>query len=606
MMNQRQSLATALFATFLVAVFGGRLLAVGPHDQLLPDSTKLFVYTPDAKRMQAHWHATQFWKVYDDENMRAFRTEYSRFLESGESSLDKLTGFTYDELREITTGAVSAAMVPTDDRQFAYVLLADVTESAERANALLAGAAARLQQAGAKATTETLHGTEVAVFTVTTEDDTAEQVTHFLRDNLLCIATDLSVAEGILSRWDSASEGTLAAVPAYQECNKTCTAEANVGEPDIHWFADPIGYLKIANPPDPDGLEQNNSTELLVKHGGEALTGIGGTIGFDAEKHDVVMRFLVHAPQPHRGAMKLFSPLTATNVAPQDWLPSNANMYTTIYWDLMKVIDNIGPLFDDMVGDGIEGTFDDLLGDLASDEGPRVDLRKDLIELIGPRITVINDAITPIGEGSERSLIAVETKDETKVALSLKKLLRDDPGVRRLRITGFDNDLWQIGEDSDLFADRDDGPRLTSSAAMVAHGHLILATHTDLLRDLLRRAPDPEKLGDAADLKALDAQLQRFIPKGGVGRIYSRTHRDFETTYELLRQDKADELQSMYGMIVSRLLKQARDEETGELRIDFSTLAPFDQIRKHLGMIGVNGKNHDSGWYVVIIATPPN
>ncbi|MEK6249423.1 MAG: hypothetical protein N2C12_14675, partial [Planctomycetales bacterium] len=128
---------------------------------------------------------------------------------------------------------------------------------------------------------------------------------------------------------------------------------------------------------------------------------------------------------------------------------------------------------------------------------------------------------------------------------------------------------------------------------------------TDLLRNLLRRSSDKKLLADAPDIKGVDGALDVFIPGPGIGRIYSRTNRDFEATYELLRQEKADQLQSIYGMLLSQLLGEIRDEETGELQIDFSTLAPFAGIREYLGMVGVVGKNRNNGWYVVIVALPP-
>jgi hypothetical protein len=218
---------------------------------------------------------------------------------------------------------------------------------------------------------------------------------------------------------------------------------------------------------------------------------------------------------------------------------------------------------------------------------------------------VVSDAASAADPRSERSLVAFEASNEEAVALAIKKLLRDDPGVRRFRLSAMDNDLWEIGEDS---AGSGSGgqPMLTSSAAMVVNGHVLLATNAHLIRKLVEagRAPG-DKLSGAEDMRRLEACLARYTPGECVGRVYSRTAGDLRATYELLRDGGDKPSASISGIIVGKLLAAIRDPKTGELPIDFTTLPPYDVISDRLGWIGVTGKNSEDGWYVVGVALPP-
>lgn len=292
---------------------------------------------------------------------------------------------------------------------------------------------------------------------------------------------------------------------------------------------------------------------------------------------------------------------------PPTWLTDDVNMFAAINLDLTAVLDHLGPLFDDVIGDGVEGTFDDILTDLKADDGPQVDVREDLVAYLGPRILVVSDAAIPSDPRSERSLIAVEATDDAAVALAIKKLLRDDPGVRRFLLSAMDNDLWEIGAEAAAMSGDLEGPRLTSSAVMVVNGHVLLATNAHLVRKLVAAGRNEgAKLTDAEDLHRLEACLSRYTPGESVGRVYSRIASDLRATYELLRSGGDRPSESLAGVIVGKLLAALRDPRTGELPIDFTTLPPFQDVADHLGWIGVSGKNLEDGWYLVGVALPPD
>jgi hypothetical protein len=292
---------------------------------------------------------------------------------------------------------------------------------------------------------------------------------------------------------------------------------------------------------------------------------------------------------------------------PPEWLTDDVHMFAAINLDLTAVLDHLGPVFDDVVGDGVEGTFDDILSDLKAKDGPQVDVREDLVANLGPRLFFVSDAASSTDPRSERSLIAIEATDDAAVAMAIKKLLRDDPGVTRFRLSALDNDLWEIGADAATISEDDPQRKLTSSAVMVVNGHVLLGTNAHLVRKLVAAGrASGAKLMHAEDLHRLESCLARYTPGESVGRVYSRTSRDLRATYELLRSGGDRPSESLLGMIVGRLLAALRDQKTGELPVDFTTLPPFDEIAGYLGWIGATGKNRDDGWYVVGVALAPD
>jgi hypothetical protein len=89
---------------------------------------------------------------------------------------------------------------------------------------------------------------------------------------------------------------------------------------------------------------------------------------------------------------------------------------------------------------------------------------------------------------------------------------------------------------------------------------------------------------------------------GGAGaslRLFSRQHRDFATTYALLREGRLAEVESVYGDLVRRLFGDDEDRLSGLPRLDFGTLPEFTAVTPFLGTQGIFIKNQTNGWTIV-------
>jgi hypothetical protein len=580
--------------------------AAPPHETLLPDTTAVFVHTSSLRRLEEKWGLVQFGQIFADASMDAFRSQWRQFVDRKLDFYAQTTGLSVHEVIEFASDNVSAAVVPGENGEEVYVVLADVGERNEQAQQLITEAGRRLHAGGAVGAVRQAGPIQFVAYRLVTEGEAPREAAFVLHDGLLGISTGIAAMDDLARRWNGGGVNGLADREAFRRIMAVCELEPGDGPPQACGFVDPIAYLRLVHPPGKPTLDRNDPVEFLTKHGVDAIRGVGGVLNLASGDTDITLRLSVFAPGPYRGAMNMVRLPPCKRFAPPKWLTDDVNMFAWINLDLMAVLDNLGPVFDDVVGDGVEGTFDDILSDLRAEDGPQVDVRTDLVAHLGPRILLTSDAASPSDPRSERSLIAIEASDEEAVALAIKKLLRDDPGVRRFQLSAMDNDMWEIGEDAGGTSSDSQERTLTSSAVMVANGHVLLATNTHFIRKLVEEGRNAgPKLSSSDDLKKIESCLAHYTPGESVGRVYSRTASDLRATYELLRQGGEKPSASISGMIVGKLLAAIRDPKTGELPIDFTTLPPYELVADRLGWIGVTGKNVEDGWYVVGVALPP-
>jgi len=568
----------------------------GTADRLLPDTTRAFIVVENAVELEVAWKTTAWGQLADSAAMQPFVAEADRyFQEFVLPGFEENTGTTIDELREVATGEMSGALVDPGDGPAVTMIIVDVRGKESEANALLATVADRFTQRGATADAVQRDSVEIRTWVWKSDADVDRVATWLLKDGTLLFSTSQSESEAALKRWNK-PESSLSSVPSYQKAMASCQVE-QVTTPTLRWFVDPVGLVRLVHKPGPFDEPEDHPAEFAKRHGLDAVRAIGGTVTGASAPYDLMIRVAIHAPRPHRGAMAIFDFPDNKSSTLADWVPHDVNMATSLHFNLTTAFDHIGGLFDDLYADGIKGTFNDIMNDLKADDGPRVDVRKDVIQNLGSRITILNESVQPVAGQNEHSLVAVSVdNDEDGVAQAVKRMLRDDPGVKRYRVPGFANDLWTIGESRNR--DEEDGaPRLRTLAVMVARKQLLIATNAVAIRNVLTRN-DGKPLAEADEFHQVMAAINRLKPSHSIGRASSRLSRDLETTYELIRTGRTDEVESVYGMFAGMAVKRLRDTETGNSRIDFTKLPEFDGIRKYFGLAGLVGEHVADGWRV--------
>jgi hypothetical protein len=79
---------------------------------------------------------------------------------------------------------------------------------------------------------------------------------------------------------------------------------------------------------------------------------------------------------------------------------------------------------------------------------------------------------------------------------------------------------------------------------------------------------------------------------------FSRTAEEYRPTYELLRQGKMPESETLLARLLNTLMGTGRREEVREQRIDGSKLPDFEMVRRYLGPAGVVGISEEQGWFI--------
>jgi len=270
------------------------------------------------------------------------------------------------------------------------------------------------------------------------------------------------------------------------------------------------------------------------------------------------------------------------------------------------------------------GMWEEVLESLKEQEdGPQIDLRKDLVSHLGKRVTVITDYKLPITTTSEQLLFAIKATDVKAVTAGLKKLMENDPTIKRREYKG--QVIWETVEEAvdhptlqidlptlpgqepdkgDKNNDEEAERLLPNASTTVAFGHLLVASRYKFLVKVLDKAKDQESLGQAVDFRAVDATLKELGATESSVRVFSRTDEEYRPTYELIRQGKMPESETLFGRMLNATLGPNKKGVVREQKIDGSELPDYQVVRRNLGPAGIFVSSEPEGWFAVGFMLP--
>jgi hypothetical protein len=240
----------------------------------------------------------------------------------------------------------------------------------------------------------------------------------------------------------------------------------------------------------------------------------------------------------------------------------------------------------------------------------------------------VTESVLPVGLHSQRQLFAAETTNETALAEAVEKMMKNDKAVQ-IRTTKVDDKEYKIfliipeGDQVPMLDVQNiDGPNIDSkvdskepakeaaagpndkllphSAIAVAHGHLFIATHIDLLEEVLKSPVADKLLSSADDYQRLEKELGKIHAGPRSLQGFTRDSERFQVQYELFRQGHLPEADLLVTQAFNALLDEGLEE--GQIRhqsLDGSKLPPFESIQKYLGLGGVYSQSVDDGWVIV-------
>jgi hypothetical protein len=616
-------------------------------DLLFPQNTVGFISALNFPNLTQQWNKTQLGNLMKKDEMKPFEEDFRAQLQNQWSAVADRLGVQLDDLRGVPSGEAALALIRTTvqttsgtEAGAATTLLMDVTGNASKAQVLLAKAQNGLLARGAKQKEVNVQGVQVFVYDVplpaamqaaaarggAAAAPAATSLTvYFLTNSVFCACDDLEVTKGIIGRLSGGvAVGSLSQVTGYQKVMKRCAVDPPAHAPNIKWYMYPLGYAEATRAATPVDKRRRGKTiiEIMRHQGYGAFQGAGGYIDVSADGYQILHRTAVYAPKPWVESMKMFVFPAGTNFTPQPWVGRDIATYFTAYVDPLTIFDNFGPLYDEILD--APGVWKQTMEQMKNDkDGPQIDLRNDLVAFFGPRVTMVADYHLPITITSERLIWAIEVKNPDKVAKAIEKCVNNDPTIKKRTING--QIIWEIVEEEDNSVapptidvpslggpkkeskpktgeedQEKEGHFLPHGAFTVANGQLFIATHIDFLVKTLKPIPADAQLATQKEfLKVWDITFNQLGVKQQSARSFSWSDRAVQPTYELIRQGKMPQSESLLGRTLNSLSAAGRKGALRQQRINGSKLPDFATVvAPALGPATASMTAEKDGWFV--------
>ncbi len=618
------------------------VLAVEPAENLLPGTTKGFVATPSLGDAEAKLSDTELGKLFSDPLMQPFVEDLDKQIKSRLERTGARLGVTFEDLKGVDGGEVALAVVQPlakDKNSHATVLIIDATGKDAAAKALLAKvAASQAARQGVKSQVQA-GKVDITVFTLPLKagETIPEHVIYFRHNDQIVLTDNRDVAEGIAGRFGNAATDSLAKLPAFEQSMVKNAKAAGEAKPNVRWFIEPFGYVEVSRAIHGGKRKRGRDLlKILAGQGFNAVQGLGGNVFFTTGSEDILHRTFVYAPPVVRKegdknkdkynlAMRMLEFKNSEETAPPGWVPADAATYITFHMDLKKAFHYSESLVDEYAGD--KGVFKAMWENLAHDpSGPMIDIEKELVSHLGERVTLVSDVKIPVDLKSERLIVAIELlgpKSALVVTKTLEKAFKDDKAAKKREFKG--HVIWEMmndaaaepdalqveevvpatgksgggGDEKEEEEEEEEKPILPNMAFTVVNGQLFVGTHVEFMEEIIGKggiAPPMIKSGDY--LRISDALTRLGATKDSF-RFFTRTDESYRGTYELLKQGKLPQAETLFAKLLNGLLGSGEKGEVRKQELDGSKLPEFKHVQKYLGPAGSYVHSEDDGWFIV-------
>lgn len=641
-MARNASSLRALVFIFLV-LLAGSALAVQPSESLLPNTTKGYASTPSIDELRDKFKQTQLGAMVQDEAMKPFIDDLRDQIREKLNSAGTRLGLTWEDLEGVPAGEVAIGAIQPDAKDkdsHATAILVDITGKRAQADALLAKMDKNLTAQKAVKGNAKMGDIELTVFTLPAREveklvgrekvmvKVIDRVVHFIRDDQLVIADHQEIATDIARRFGKEADDTLASVPAFRQVTNRLAAKQGEQKPQVRWFIEPFGYTEVSRAA--AGVKRRRGTDLLNvlrKQGFTAIQGLGGHVYFATGDEEILHRTFVYAPpvpgklndDGHKWelAMRMLDFPNSDRLAPPAWVPQGVCTYVTFHNRLKTSFWHVETLVDEYMGD--KGVFKDMIDNLKIDPaGPQIDLKRELIDHLGDRVVIVSDVKVPVSVKSERLIVAIEITNPKVVSKTLEKNFSADPKAQK-QVIG-EHVIWEvINEETkqpselELTIEGDAGfvaaqaeeevvedePILPNMAFTVYEGQLMVATHIDFLKEVMAAADKNQPLHQLTEFQNVEKALVRLGAGNDSLRAFTRTDESYRGTYDLLKQGKLPQGETILARILNNVLGSGKRDEVRKQQIDGSKLPPFEDVQKYLGAAGSYLHTEDDGWILV-------
>ncbi len=633
-------------------------------EDLLPATTKAWFSVPDNDALKESFKQTQFGLMAKDPALKPFIDSLDEQLKSFVEKQNLKFGIRVEDLEPIRTGEICFAGIlpggikdqPDKVARGAHglVLLVNIEGAEDKVEDLMKNISADLEKRNAKRDPiKPMNGINVTKWIFPSGEGKrlrkSEEAFHTTAGGWLLASDNEIIFREVLDRLVKAKQLQKAGTLGTSESFKTVMANTKIGgkQPHVRWYLEPFGYIELARAIDAekDEIKQKKSNDwapTLKQQGFGAVQGIGGKVGFATGYHEVIHQSFIYAPRgqgakaAHKRVFGLFDFDNPENLAltPESFVPTDASGYVSGVWDMSKALENVGFVFDAVVGDGEEGGFKAIIDGLKEDPVVQVDLPW-MVNQMGKRVSVMSstkdivvaDDAPP--ENPEQVAICIElVANQQAFYDSVKRILGKD-NIQIIPIPGHEQEVilndTSISEDDpgdldidillegDEYDEDDEEEKEVEAFELFEKRYMTLfdsggktyflvANEKDYLKTILRNK-GTKKLAETDDhVRINEALAELTTPELVSWKSFGRLDQSLKANYELMRKNKMAQANTVLARVLNHFFKPDEMAENGGKprvqQVDGTKLpADFDKaVGPYLGPIGWAMETTPEGW----------
>jgi len=591
----RKNCVLGIFTTAVLLLSPDGTSAAKQSRDVLPASTKFSLSVANQQQFNDRLATTGLGKMLLDPALKPFLNDLPRQMRSEASGhpLGVLwidLGVESGDIKDLSEGEVAWALVHSKGDKPSRVLMADVTNREKQVEVLLQKITASMGKQKARKTGTNAGATAVIVFNIPAAGNSAaRKLVYFQKDDQLVFTEAVGVAQVLLENLGKDSAESLAKQGGYQQVIKQCKDSAGDVAPDAVLYLVPFEFSEALRELSPkQDNRADDSLAVARKHNFDAISAAGSFIKVGQGPFDFHLRIAVHAPQPWKNGMRICR-FPNGQLAPAAWVGGDNSSYSMMNADFAALAKYVGPLFDDVYGEGEEGLYDDLKNTLLEDpDGPQIDIDKELYGRLSQQVSFVTRNQLPVTPDSPQKIIAIPTKDEKGLVEAVKKTLQGISEIEVRKVAGHEA---YFGYEVD--AETKEKPTFI---ACVAKDHLFLATDTAVLEHTLTAAKSQKPLSSNVDYQKLLTHWKQ-IDESASFRQFARLQDSLHVNYELFRQGKSPSSSKTYGGLLQNIVA-GESPPVEKPKIDGSKLPAFDAVRQYFGLAGITGRTTSTGWFL--------
>ena len=386
-----------------------------PTQDLLPETTVLFVQLDDFKDFATKMRESSFGKMYQDEAIAPLVEGLWDEAKIAYDDVKDEVGLSIEDITALPSGEMTFAVIAPRRKNPEFMMILELDDESEALDRVLdRGRELIKTEAGEEISVEkTDDGFDIESFNAD-----GKTIKFFRKDGLIVGCTSEDELNAFIDRWMGRE---VKKVRPFSENRKfitimnRCKGTKEI-KPEARFFVDPIALTKSATRGE---FTAQAGLALLPIFGLDGLLGAGGSMLLSEDDFESVVHAHLLLANPRKGVFEMIS-LKPTSYDPEPWIPHDAVSYLTTSWDIDQMMTELAKIVNTVSGD--EGMLERAIEENVN-QNIQLDLKADILDHLTGRVTLAQWVIPPMKFNSQVNVLAFELKDPEAIKKSLETLV---------------------------------------------------------------------------------------------------------------------------------------------------------------------------------------